>query len=81
MIKKINMTMDNIKRMGHTDEEYTQVFQLLNDSELALLERMEALHRMQDFELSMLHILINKIMAMLNKKFPKQSFSEVLTTC
>ncbi|MBF0194270.1 MAG: hypothetical protein HQL71_06905 [Magnetococcales bacterium] len=81
MINEINVVMDNIKKLGHTDEEYTQVFQLLNDSELALLEKMESLHRMQDSELSMLHMLVNKIKAMLDKKFPKPDFSQILTTC
>ncbi|MBF0381945.1 MAG: hypothetical protein HQL69_13060 [Magnetococcales bacterium] len=81
MIDKINLTMDNIKRMGHSDEEYTQVFQLLNDNELALLERMENLNRMHDADLSMLHILVNKIFSMLSKKFPKPGFAEILTTC
>ncbi len=73
--------MDNIKKLGHSDEEYTQVFQLLNDAELALLEKMETLHRLQDSELSMLHILVNKIMDILSKKFPKRGFSEILTAC
>ena len=73
--------MDNIKKMGHSDEEYTQVFQLLNDAELALLEKMESLHRLQDSELSMLHILVNKIKSILSKKFPKPGFAEILTAC
>ncbi|MBF0454302.1 MAG: hypothetical protein HQL72_05715 [Magnetococcales bacterium] len=71
--------MNKIQKMGHTELEYTQVFQLLNDSELALLEKMDMLHRLQETELNMIHALVNKIVGMLNRKFPKPGFSQLLT--
>ena len=79
MIKKINASMETIQKMGHSEEEYTQVFRLLNDSELALLSKMEVLPRLKEVELNMIHTLVNKVRGMLLRKFPKQGFSDVLT--
>ncbi|MBF0447937.1 MAG: hypothetical protein HQL67_07040 [Magnetococcales bacterium] len=71
--------MEKIQKMGHSEAEYTQVFRLLNQSELALLEKMESLHRLHETELNMIHALINKIMGMLMRKFPKPQFSQLLS--
>jgi hypothetical protein len=81
MIQKINSTLEDIQKMGLSETEYTQVFRLLNDSELALLEKMESLHRLQETELSMINILVNKIMHMLETKFNKPGFAQILTAC
>ncbi len=67
--------------MGLSESQYTQVFRLLNDSELALLEKMESLHRLQETELSLINILVNKIMNMLATKFNKPAFAQILTAC
>ena len=79
MIDRINNTMENIQKLGHSEDEYTQVFRLLNDSELALLEKMDFLHRLQELELNMILALVNKIMGMLTRKFPRPSFDQMMT--
>ncbi len=79
MIKEINATMDSIQKLGHTEAEYTQVFRLLSDAELALLEKMDRLHGLKDNELTALHTLVEKIMDTLIKKFPKPGFSQLLS--
>jgi hypothetical protein len=79
MITKINSTMENIQKMGHSEAEYTHVFRLLNDSELALLEKMERLHALEDSELDSLYAVVNKIMNTLRAKFPKPGFAQLLS--
>ncbi|MBF0357831.1 MAG: hypothetical protein HQL70_04430 [Magnetococcales bacterium] len=81
MIQKINSTLENIQKMGLSEAEYTQVFRLLNDSELALLEKMDNLNRLQEKELSLINVLVNKIMHMLATKFNKPAFAQILTAC
>lgn len=77
MIRKINATMKTIQQMGHSEEEYRQIFKLLTDSELALLERMDNLHRLKSVELDTLYVLVNRIMDMLISRFPKQRVSQL----
>jgi|SaaInl7_135m_RNA_FD_contig_31_2068490_length_344_multi_2_in_0_out_0_1 hypothetical protein len=79
MIQQINAIMNKIQNMGHSETEYSQVFRLLNDSELALLEKMEILHRLKETELNMIHALVNKIMGILLKKYPKPNFAPALS--
>lgn len=79
MIRKINSTMNKIQSMGHSEDEYTKIFRLLNDAELALLEKMEFLHKLSEGELGKLYALVNKIMQMLVQKFPKPNFSRMMT--
>jgi hypothetical protein len=79
MLEKINTTLENIQLLGHTEEEYTQVFRLLNETELALLEKMEFLNRLKENELSLINSLVNKILDLLHRKFPKPGFEQLLS--
>lgn len=61
MKKQITETMHKIEKLGLKEEEYQHIFKRLSDTELALLEQINALHRLAESELRRLLAIVDKI--------------------
>ncbi|MEO5331720.1 MAG: hypothetical protein H7839_06820 [Magnetococcus sp. YQC-5] len=61
MKEKITETMHKIEKLGLKEEEFQKIFKRLSDTELALLEQINALPRLAESELRRLLVIVDKI--------------------